>query len=127
MKHLGKLDGDDHGCTCDSRTYVARLIAQAQFVEIDEQTSVVSQWISLVDFHGVLVDFDTQAGASGHVDVAIANDEGTLEIAEFVSNLKDSYTVLGGGDSVAVIPGDTLAKFDFVSMGGGATLEYLAD
>ena len=53
-------------------------------------------------------------------------EKGTLEIAEFVANLSDTYTVLGGGDSVAVIPSDTLAKFDFVSMGGGATLEYLA-
>jgi phosphoglycerate kinase len=53
--------------------------------------------------------------------------QGTLQIAEFVSNLSNSYRVVGGGDSVAVLSIETLNKFDFVSMGGGATLEYLAD
>lgn len=37
-----------------------------------------------------------------------------------------AYVVVGGGDTVASIREDVLAAIDFVSMGGGATLEYLA-
>ncbi|MBC7472503.1 MAG: phosphoglycerate kinase [candidate division SR1 bacterium] len=52
---------------------------------------------------------------------------GTLEIGKYISDLSQAYKVLGGGDSVAVLPQETLEKFDFVSMGGGATLEYLSN
>ncbi len=51
--------------------------------------------------------------------------KGTLEIAEFISNL-GVHAVLGGGDSVAAIPENILNKFTFVSSGGGATLEFLS-
>jgi 3-phosphoglycerate kinase len=53
--------------------------------------------------------------------------KGTLEIGEYIASLSNIYRVLGGGDSVAVMPKKVLSSFDFVSMGGGATLEYLAD
>jgi phosphoglycerate kinase len=53
--------------------------------------------------------------------------EGTLQIAGFIANLKKPFKVLGGGDSIAVLPKEVLQQFDFVSMGGGATLEYLSN
>lgn len=52
---------------------------------------------------------------------------GTLEVGNHISSLSQAYKVLGGGDSVAVLPKETLENFDFISMGGGATLEYLSN
>jgi phosphoglycerate kinase len=51
---------------------------------------------------------------------------GTIELGNYISNLPDTYKILGGGDSVAVLSKSVLASFNFVSMGGGATLEYLS-
>lgn len=50
---------------------------------------------------------------------------GTKEITKLVSN-SDSYTVVGGGDSVSAINKfSTLYKFNHVSTGGGASIEFL--
>lgn len=53
-------------------------------------------------------------------------DHGTLEVAKFITTLTTAYKVVGGGDTNSALPKDILHKFDFVSMGGGATLNYLA-
>jgi phosphoglycerate kinase len=53
--------------------------------------------------------------------------QGTIELGDHISHLQDVYNVLGGGDSVAVLTDEILKNFDFVSMGGGATLEYLSN
>ena len=51
---------------------------------------------------------------------------GTNEIARFLGNLKETTTIIGGGDSAAAIEklgiGD---KFTHISTGGGASLEFL--
>ncbi len=50
---------------------------------------------------------------------------GTKEMAEIVSNLR-AYTIVGGGDSVSAISKfSNIEKFNHVSTGGGASLEYL--
>ena len=50
---------------------------------------------------------------------------GTKEMAEIVSNLP-AYTIVGGGDSVSAISKfSNIEKFNHVSTGGGASLEYL--
>ena len=46
-------------------------------------------------------------------------------MAEIVSNLR-AYTIVGGGDSVSAISMfSNIEKFNHVSTGGGASLEYL--
>lgn len=51
---------------------------------------------------------------------------GTKKICQIIANLKDAFTLVGGGDSAAAV-----AKFhyedkvSFISTGGGASLEYV--
>ena len=54
---------------------------------------------------------------------------GSYEIAKAIINKnknKSIYSVVGGGDTIAVIKQiDDIKSFDFVSTAGGAFLEYL--
>ena len=52
---------------------------------------------------------------------------GSYEIAKAITNKNKSiYSVIGGGDTIAVVNQITnTKKFDFVSTAGGAFLEYL--
>lgn len=52
--------------------------------------------------------------------------KGTLGIAQTLSELKDSFTLVGGGDSVNAVNHSGLAsKMSHISTGGGASLEYI--
>jgi len=54
-------------------------------------------------------------------------ETGTLEICKILSNLKDAYRVIGGGDSAAAaIKLGFEHQFDHISTGGGASLELLS-
>jgi phosphoglycerate kinase len=50
--------------------------------------------------------------------------KGTVFIANAVIDSR-AYSVIGGGDTVASLNADLIKSFNFVSMGGGATLNYL--
>ncbi len=51
---------------------------------------------------------------------------GNKVVAQAVAN-SDGYSIVGGGDSIAFFEEQGLLdKFDFVSTGGGAMLEYVA-
>jgi phosphoglycerate kinase len=51
---------------------------------------------------------------------------GTLDLADYVANLSQTFKVMGGGDTNSALPENITSKFDFVSMGGGATIEFLS-
>jgi len=53
-------------------------------------------------------------------------DKATHELGFFIAKLETAFKVLGGGDTGSSLPQEILDKLDFVSMGGGATLEYLS-
>ncbi len=55
-----------------------------------------------------------------------AFSEGTFAIARALANNTNAKKLAGGGDSVAaIVQAGVEDKFDFISTGGGATLEYL--
>lgn len=50
---------------------------------------------------------------------------GTKKLAEVIAN-SNSYSLVGGGDTIAALKSiNLLSKIDFVSVGGGAMLEFL--
>ena len=53
--------------------------------------------------------------------------KGSIQIAQTIVNTENkSYSVVGGGDTIAVLnKANTLKQFNFVSTAGGAFLEYL--
>lgn len=54
-------------------------------------------------------------------------DQGTIALAQMLAEC-DAETILGGGDSLAVVSKlGLLPRFSFVSTGGGAMLEFLAN
>jgi len=53
-------------------------------------------------------------------------DASTKEIVQILSESK-ANTIIGGGDTAAMIPENMLDSFNFVSTGGGATLDFLAE
>lgn len=64
-------------------------------------------------------------GPLGRVEVE-PFDQGTQSIATFLADQKDMITVSGGGDTVAILNKlDLISKFSYVSMAGGAFLEWL--
>jgi len=53
-------------------------------------------------------------------------DKGTFEVAKIITQNKNCYSVLGGGDTNSALGKDILNQFGFVSMAGGATLDFLS-
>jgi phosphoglycerate kinase len=51
-------------------------------------------------------------------------NQATLKIGNFLTTI-ESKIIIGGGDTVSALAKEVTQKYDFVSMGGGATLYYL--
>jgi len=52
-------------------------------------------------------------------------DKGTIELAKIIA-ASNAVSIIGGGDTIAVVRKVGLKKFSFVSTAGGAMLEFLA-
>ena len=64
-------------------------------------------------------------GPLGNYEQGFIN--GTHDLARLIAN-RDIYSVIGGGDTIAAIEKLNLfAKFSFISTGGGALLDFLAE
>jgi phosphoglycerate kinase len=51
---------------------------------------------------------------------------GTLELATYIATQDEQFSVIGGGDTCASLPKIMKERLDYISEGGGATLEYLS-
>ena len=85
--------------------------------------------LSCTRFHQAIVDSKTifWNGPMGVFEMSNFS-KGTFAIAKALAEAtqKGSYTLVGGGDSVAALKASGLeSKVSYVSTGGGAMLEYL--
>jgi len=93
-----------------------------------------------LDEMDIIADIGDNTVAAFETEIAKAGTifwNGPLGVAEFPSFAKATtaigkavaeslaYTVIGGGDTVAAIAENVKEKYDFVSMAGGASMEYL--
>lgn len=96
--------------------------------------------VSEVDEMDIIADIGEQTVAAFEKEIAKAGTifwNGPLGVAEFPAFAKSTlaigkavadapgYTVIGGGDTIASLPDDIKKKYDFVSMAGGASMEFL--
>lgn len=85
---------------------------------VDIGTRSVGRFSEPLKFAGTIF-WNGPMGIAEHKNFA----SGTIGIAKIVSESK-AFSLIGGGDTVSAVK-DLKLKFDFVSTGGGATLEFL--
>jgi len=93
-----------------------------------------------VDEMDIIADIGVETVVAFEKEIAKAGTifwNGPLGVAEFPAFAKatlaigkavaesSAYTVIGGGDTIAAIPSKIKEKYDFVSMAGGASMEFL--
>jgi phosphoglycerate kinase len=131
-RRLLRRDGDRIGLPSD--LVVAADIspdAQTQLVDIDQipagQKGLDVGPVTAATFGGAVSDAGTVFwnGPMGVFEVA-PFAEGTRAVAESIA-VSNAFTVVGGGDSAAAVRqlGIGEHRFDHISTGGGASLEYL--
>lgn len=96
--------------------------------------------LSEVDEMDIIADIGEDTIASFEREIVKAKTifwNGPLGVAEFPAFAKSTlvigkavaestaYTVIGGGDTIAVLPDEMKKKYDFVSMAGGASMAFL--
>lgn len=88
--------------------------------------------VSFANFSNILLQAKTIIwnGPMGKISTTqnrtLPSEVGTLELAKLISK-STAYTIVGGGDTVSFLSKHNLLnKFDFVSVGGGAMLEFLS-
>ncbi len=64
-------------------------------------------------------------GSFGQVELPTL-DYGTNQFVQQLIELTDTFVVVGGGDTEALLTSKQKEKIDFVSTGGGATLDYIS-
>lgn len=108
--------GDDHPLRKDSKVIVADLIADKEDITLNS----VEKFKEEINKAGTIV----VAGPMGKYEDE-GHRQGTKGVFEAIAN-SSAFKIAGGGDSVAAINLLGLAsKFDWISVGGGAMLEFL--
>jgi phosphoglycerate kinase len=108
--------GDDHPLRKDSQVIVAGLIPDKEDITLNS----IEKFKQEIDKAGTVV----VAGPMGKYEDE-GHRQGTKGVFEAVIN-SSAFKVAGGGDSVAAINLLGLgSKFDWISVGGGAMLEFL--
>ena len=82
------------------------------------------QTLSLVRDELVKARFTLWNGPLGNIELGFR--DGTSHLARAIAD-SDGYSVVGGGDTVAALDREVLSHFNFVSTGGGAMLDFLAE
>lgn len=85
---------------------------------VDIGPNTIAKYAEPLKFAGTIL-WNGPMGISEHKNSA----KGTIAIAKIISASK-AKSVIGGGDTLAAVK-DLDLKFDYVSMGGGAALEFL--
>jgi phosphoglycerate kinase len=107
--------------------YGDKLILPSDFVwDAQKQIAVDAGQESISKFESILKSAKTVFwnGPLGKYEDGFT--KATLDIAKSLAELPDCFTVLGGGDTYTSLDSDLLDRYNFISMGGGATLEYLS-
>ena len=117
----GKITHEDRKIIEDVRNGKAKIIiADSSEDGKDLAKKTISEFENIIFQSGMLV----WNGPMGYLEGGF--EDGTLSIAKAIIN-SSSYKIAGGGDTVTFLNKHKLFdKFDFVSMGGGAMLEFLS-
>jgi phosphoglycerate kinase len=108
--------GDDHPLRKDSQVVVADLIPDKEDITLNS----IERFKEELEKAGTIV----VAGPMGKYEDE-GHQQGTKGVFEAVAN-SSAFKIAGGGDSVAAINLLELgSKFDWISVGGGAMLEFL--
>ncbi len=86
---------------------------------VDVGPNTISKYSEPLKFAGMIF-WNGPVGISEHKNSA----KGTIAVAKIISQ-SNANSIIGGGDTLAAV-NDLDLKFDFVSTGGGATLEFLS-
>lgn len=89
-------------------------------VDIDEDS--INRFLGAIRMAGTIV----WNGPMGKFEEGPKGEKGTKVVARAIANSK-AFKVVGGGDTISALNKlGLLSKMDFVSLGGGAMLEFLA-
>lgn len=122
---------------------VKKILLPFDFVVLDKKKILKNKFLGEIDKEDIIYDIGEESlkiifeeikkakkivwnGPLGYVeDKRFKN--GTLKLAKFLSNLKNKYILVGGGDTLAFLNKEKLIKkFKNISTGGGAMLYYLS-
>ena len=102
------------------------VLAEVEYAQVDGKKIGVD--VSIQFIHKIAVACKSGGtifwnGPMGWIEKGYVNGNQSLAYTLATS---DMYIVVGGGDTVGSLSPEILETFDYVSTGGGATLEYLA-
>jgi phosphoglycerate kinase len=96
------------------------LVAELNHEKTDTSAMSIENFSQIIARSGCVV----WNGPMGYLEKGY--EDSTLNIAKSIIN-SNAYKVVGGGDTIGLLSKHELIdKFDFVSMGGGAMLEFLS-